>query len=1258
MNDFYQQSPAPDTEIETAEEPKAQQERSLSIESALREAKQTADSWIEYRTGIVQDILSLLEIKGFEGQEAHAEREASNPEEILNKVREVKNELSRSENLGIDDIHRILLTSRLAIMDIQSWLTRYQHEIQSLLSSRDNLAQQNSELSARLTEEEQKNFFARFLRGKERRAISEQLNGVSHQITQIETEIKKRNELIRLIKTAMQEILDKRQELAINAVKQLFEEVIEKYNLLKEELTAPEVKQELNEDLIAQQVMPELERLQLEGRITKEDAEEYLSLLKAQLAEGSQTRSDDPIKKKKAIYARRKRLNELNQKSGRSLEDIGYRVSSKGNEPADTHYDKIFDFLIREMTKERVEQLRDTLGGSSSPELQARLREITEETINPYPDWRTPREQRRKVLDLSKLPIGTFNQLKGLERWRVVKKFADSSGVIPKEIFSRVEKVIIQRLFEEQLFPGGNNSLDGIVAANQMGRLGNPEALPLMLRHIEASGWGYTNETVVCAMKQLLKESDPAELQQVLESLPRNKRILLETLANKNSYMNRFSRTGFRDLCYLLQDGDRTIQRERHTKILEKGGTPEEELKKFYLLLGDKKELLETIKKVAKLARTDEKELIYDYIKELTGPNYLDSLEIIDLLAKELQVSRLEILVRCVERFENPPRNPTVRKIASPENEDYSGFPMALAKISFGLNDDHIQRLSKIYQTNTLRNGILNREIYLKGLLLLRQKENGKVVLETLLGAYRGTKDDPTRMRRIFQMLSTLDGFGEYEFVVPSQDEIERINQEIGELQNQYLRMQDNAERKRIKNRIETLTSKVQNLIGLKGIEDAMRQKVVEVVCRQLGLPKEYGDKIENNLEELLKGGVFEIVSSLAGNYRRKNEPEVQELLRTITAHIIEGDFKSWRYSHERSKDQLASLTDEQKEFWKAAVNPITIDIELSEDEKTRRAGELKSAQAIIRNAKEHILELRPDFVFSRKRAQILDAKVEELTEQIKSTTLEVKRQRLALEKRKAQAEATLVNGFLEIENATSLSFTREGILAQARKLHKSITELNLSPEAARDIEQIEKIFTVGDINRVTVYESDDPLTLLKVGVEPQETCQSWRNGEYNECLLAYVADSNKKVLNVVDEKGRVVARSIIKLTIQRNVNDFESQTQRKTLLVEKPYSLLPNSEVYRAFFRLLLTKVQGLDASITFRRDFFDEATLKVFEEEARVFGYVMNQGRLDVFIPPSLNKYEYSDTFGGNDMLDGKISWFNRYEQLEAVTFEKSKA
>jgi len=1212
MDKFEQQPPAPDTEIEKAEEPEAQQERLR--ESALRKvasAKQTVDSSIEARTRTVQNILSLLEIKGSEGQEARAEQETSNPEKILN---EVMNEFSQSENPGIDDISRILLTSGLEIRDIQSWLARNQHEIQSLLSSRDNLAQQNSELLARLAEEEQKNFLARLFRVKERRAISEQLSRVSHQITQIETALEERRGRIRQIETSIREISDKRQELAINAVEQLFREVVEIYDSLKEKLTAPEVKRELNEDLIAQQVMPELERLQSEGRITKEDAEEYVGLLKMQLAEGRVSSWNDPIERKEAIDARRRRIDELDEKSKYNLRNISYLVSvESGYEAADNYYDKIFDFLIREMTRERVEQLRDTLGGSLSPELQARLGEITEGIINPYSDWQTPREQKRKILDLSKLPINDFGQLHGLERWRVVKKFAESSGIIPKEIFSRVEKVIIQRLFEEQLFPGGYESWDGTAAAYKLGRLGNPEALPLMLRHIEASGWGHTNNIVVYAMKQLLKESDPAELQQVLEYLPRNKRILLETLADENSYMNRFCSHYY--ICHLLQNVDLTVAKEQLTKILESSGElDKKKIIDFYFgHAQDTPEILESLLK----ARAEVERVIID--------------------------SKLEIWTQSADKL--------LAALVNPRHGKSVAFPKRIAQEGLGVTDEKLlQVLDKIFETKTFKKSSFEREAFLDGLILLNSKENGKAVLETLLGAYRGTKKDPSRMRRIFQLLSMLDSFGEYDFVVPSQDEIEKINQEIGELQNQYSQTQDEAEKKKIKDRIETLTYKVQDLTGLKGIEDAITQKVVEATCRRLDLPQEYQNKIENNLDELLNGGVFEIVFSLTGKYERKNETEVRNLLRTITAHIIEGDFKSWRYSHERSEAQLAGLTDEQKEFWKAAIEPITIDVELSEDEKGRREDELKAAQEIIRNVKEHILESQPNFDFSRERAQILGAKVKELTEQIKSATSEDEKKRLALEKRIIEAEATLVNIVLEIENMTSRSFTRERMLIQARKLREIIIELNL-PLAGLDIEQIEKIFTVGDIKRVTAYESDDALTLLKVGVEPQETCQSWRNGGFNECLLAYVADSNKKVLNVADEEGRVVARSIIKLTNQRDENDFESKTQRKTLFVERPYSLLPNPEVYRAFVRVLLTKAQGLDASITFDKRCFDEATLKVFGEEARAFGYEMNEGRLDVFIPHSLNKYEYSDTLGG------KISRFDRYQQLEAVTFEKSK-
>ncbi len=1209
------QSSAPDEKTKKAGEPETRQEQPReSVLGKVTGVKQTIDLLIRTKTRDVQNIFSSIEIKGFEGQGIHTKKEAPDPEGILNETRD---KFSHLENPTIDDISEVLLSSELKIRDIQIWLARNQGKIQSLNFSIENLERQNSELSRRLDEEEHKNLLARLLRSKERQTLTEQLKNSSQQVAQISTTLEERGARGSQVEVAMQEILGQQQELAINAAEQLFQEVVRGNNQLKESLTAPEVKQKLNEDLIAQRIIPELQRLQTEGKITKEDAEEYIRLLKMQLIEGNVSDWNDSIEKKKAIDARRERIDELHEKSQYNLKKVGSRVSAEGSkEAADNYYDYIFDFLIKEATKERIEQLHDILGKSLSPELQARFGKIVKEIINPYSDLRTPREQRREALDLSAIPIDDFNCLDGLERWQVVKGFAKSSGVIPKEVFERVEKVIIQRLFDEQLFPGGNESGGGTAAARKMAKLGNPEALPLMLRHIEVSGSGHTNNAVVHAMERLLKESNPAELQQVLESLPKSKKILLETLADENSYMNRFGRIRSRHhTCYLLQDGDLTMVREHLAKILDNSGKlDEEKLRDFYL--GHTEDTPETLELLL-MAKPEVEKMIID--------------------------SKLVIWTQSADKL--------LAALVNPRNGESVAFPKRIAQEGLGISDEKILAiLDKIFEVKTFKRSGFEREAFLDGLVLLNSKENGKAVLETLLGAYRGARNDPARMRRVFQFLSTLDSFGEYDFATPDQAKVDGVSQGIADLQNQYSQTQDKVERKKIKNRIKTLNGDLQNLTGLKGIEDTMRQKVVEAACRRLELPQEYRDKIENNLEELLKGGLFEIVPLLASKYEGNNETEVKNLLRTITVHIIKGDFKSWRYSHERSEAQLAGITNKQKEFWKANIEPVTIHIELTEDEKGRREDELKAAQEIIRNAKEHILDSQPNFDFSREKAQSLAVEARELTEQIKSAALENKKEQLIIEKRRVQAEAILISIILEIENATPQLFTRDKILTQARKLREKIAELNL-PLAGLDIEQIEKIFTVGDIKSVTAFESDDALTLLKVGVEPQETCQSWRNGSYNECLLAYVADSNKKVFNVADGKGRVVARSVIKLTNQRERNDSKA-TQRKTLLVERPYSLLPNAEVYRAFARALLTKAQGLNASITFGKECFDEKTLRVFEEEALTFGYEMNKGKLNIFIPPSLNKYEYSD------LLGGKISWFDRYQPLEAITLEKSKA
>ncbi len=372
--------------------------------------KQTADLLIGAKTEAVQNILSLVEIKGFEGQEPPTEKEVSNPEEILNKV---MGEFSRLKNPSIDDISNVLLTSGLEIRDVQIWLARNYGKIQSLTSSRENLQGQISELSGRLEEENRKNFLVRLLRSNIRRSLTQQLENLSQNAAKVGAALETLGVRSGQVEAAMREILERRQELAINAAEQLFQEVVRVYDQLKESLTAPEVKKELNESLFAKRIIPKLEQLQKEGRITKGEAEEYVELLKKMLAlAAALSVGNEPIEDFEAIFAR---MLDLKIKSNYALSDVDHLVSAKIG--ADYYYDTIFDFLIRELTRERIEQLRDTLGASLSPELQKRLGEIAEGIINPNSDALTPVIQRQLVLDLNKIPFDDFKQLDGLERW-------------------------------------------------------------------------------------------------------------------------------------------------------------------------------------------------------------------------------------------------------------------------------------------------------------------------------------------------------------------------------------------------------------------------------------------------------------------------------------------------------------------------------------------------------------------------------------------------------------------------------------------------------------------------------------------------------------------------------------------------------------------------------------------------------------------------------------------------------------------------
>ena len=400
-----------------------------------------------------------------------------------------------------------------------------------------------------------------------------------------------------------------------------------------------------------------------------------------------------------------------------------------------------------------------------------------------------------------------------------------------------------------------------------------------------------------------------------------------------------------------------------------------------------------------------------------------------------------------------------------------------------------------------------------------------------------------------------------------------------------------------------------------------------------------------------MKSGLLEIVPALGSRYDSLNEGDdrLKALLRRITTHIIDGDFKEWKYTHEKSEKQLEDLSDEQKKAWIENLESEQIEIEVTKEESQKREEELKTAQEIIKKAKGHILEARTDLDFSRTNLRELKLEIKDLTDKIKIEKDEKEKRRLIEKKRELELDAVLIEGVLEIEEATPESFSQDKILSQANMLREKIIKLSI-PQADVDLEQIAKIFTVGEIKSVRAQETDDPISLLKVGTEPQETCQSWRQGGYNQCLLAYVVDSNKKLVNVFDDSGRIIFRSIMKLTSQKEIEDYEDKTKKPVLFVETPYTLSSDIEVYRAWIRLVLVKADSLGIQVNIEGN-TNEEFIKMYKEEAKKHGYSMEEKDVEVFIPESLNKHEYADRLGGS------IRYFNNYHRTKSIIFKKDK-
>ncbi|NDC39695.1 MAG: hypothetical protein EBZ48_16915, partial [Proteobacteria bacterium] len=395
-------------------------------------------------------------------------------------------------------------------------------------------------------------------------------------------------------------------------------------------------------------------------------------------------------------------------------------------------------------------------------------------------------------------------------------------------------------------------------------------------------------------------------------------------------------------------------------------------------------------------------------------------------------------------------------------------------------------------------------------------------------------------------------------------------------------------ERKALRNRLDGLKIELAGARGLQYMESTLTKALLAAVTSRLNLNDQGLDQVfAERLDDLLPTGLLEIVPALMARYEERNHPAVAETLREITTHIIRGDFEEWRVSHRLSAVQMQDFTDKQVAAWNSPL-PSRYYAAAPLADVDRKAAQLKAVRQILRNAREHIEES------------------------------------IAAEVAKFSEFQRIVDDIVRLEAISPEAFSEDAILQAGGKIAQALDLVGLQ-QARTDILQLSRVFEQSGFSKIEVYEVTDAIGLLKLGTEPQETCQSWRRGAYNECLLAYVADTNKRAIAIRDEAGQALLRGVIKSTRARDKGDFSGKTMKPIIFCEKPYFVSGDSLTMRAYFEFALEKARLVGAPVVLGFNLSSEVQRILIEEAAKVGLRVSEQRTMSIHIPPSMNEFEY---------------------------------
>ena len=236
----------------------------------------------------------------------------------------------------------------------------------------------------------------------------------------------------------------------------------------------------------------------------------------------------------------------------------------------------------------------------------------------------------------------------------------------------------------------------------------------------------------------------------------------------------------------------------------------------------------------------------------------------------------------------------------------------------------------------------------------------------------------------------------------------------------------------------------------------------------------------------------------------------------------------------------------------------------------------------------------------------------------------------------------TYYNGSNSEQQANILKIAKADILGKLNVLKYADFDKEVGFEIGADLKESWKSQVVEKNNGYIVKDYDDFKSTMIIGEYPVYSCQSYKSGSYNECLISNF-DANKKIIYVTKD-GEYLARAILRFTKASDKALKEKELSFMDIN-EEPIAGAPSFEPCLFLEKAYLKKGILEAESKKFMQMLKSLASKKANEMNINLYcnsGYEGEKTEKYIYISKSKNHKQYLDSLGGSSGTSNEASYY----------------